>query len=119
MTQITRKSRRTVLALVAGLVWLAVGATFFQTVQLAARAPMAVLLNATPKAVKVKVGSRYLFEGDYRQTPVEISLPPGPHKLRIIRDGFITHEITVHGSAGEKLPIDTVLERRPDKAIGP
>src|SRR5690606_26698937 len=110
MTKVTRKTRRLLLGTTAALVWAGVGATFTQTLTLAAKAPLTIQLTTEPKAVKIRAGRQQLFDGRYHQPPVKISLPPGRHNLTISREGFVTHAIAVFGRAGEKITVDHMLE---------
>jgi len=42
---------------------------------------------------------------------VDVPVPPGPHRLRVVRDGFQPYEVSIRAMPGQELRItDIVLQ---------
>lgn len=107
-----RTTRRTILIVATAFVWLAAGAASVGRFKLAAKPPLVISLGTKPANVKVHVDGEKQFEGTYVETPVKVTMPPGKHKLKISRDGFIAHLVSVEGDAGEVFKMEDVVLQR-------
>lgn len=111
----TRAVRRAALISVTALVWAAAIANTSYRFKLAAKAGIAVSLTTLPEAVLVSVDGERQFNGAYVLTPLKLGIPPGKHKIKIARDGYIAHIVTVEGDSGEQFKMDdVVLQRNPE-----
>lgn len=69
-------------------------------------APGRLFINATPW------GQVYVDGELIGNTPrIDVPLPPGPHQLRVVRDGFQPYEVSIRVATGQELRItDIVLQ---------
>ncbi len=110
-----RTQRRAVLITVTVLVWVAAIGNSTYKFRLAAKAAVLVSLTTKPETILVSVDGERQFEGGYVLTPVKLGVPPGKHKIKIARDGYIAHVVTVEGDSGEQFHMDdVVLQKNPD-----
>ncbi len=114
-----KATRRTTLIFATAFVWLAAGAASVGKFKLAAKAPLVISLGTTPASVKIFIDGQPQFEGAYVETPLKVNMPPGKHKLKISREGFIAHLVSVEGDAGETFRMeDVVLQRNANFNFG-
>lgn len=110
-----KRPRRAPLAVLTALVWLLALANSAYRFKLSAKAQITVSLTAKPEAVRVMIDGDRQFDGNYVTTPVKILVPPGRHKIKILRDGYVAHVVSVEGDSGEQFKMDdVVLQRNPD-----
>jgi hypothetical protein len=113
-----RTRRRQALALAAAGVWAAAVITSVGRFKLAARPPMLIALQTEPSAVRLTLDGERLEGGAYVDTPVKLPLNPGQHRLKIARDGYIAHVVSVSGISGKVYNMDSVvLQRHPEAAF--
>jgi hypothetical protein len=60
-------------------------------------------------SVRITVDSEKAEGGAYIDTPTQIMLHPGRHKLKIARDGFVTQQLTIDAEAGDALNMDDIM----------
>jgi hypothetical protein len=112
-------ARLRLLQLLTAAVWAAVVVAGVGRFKLAARPPLKVDLKTTPPQVRVTLDGRKLFDGTYVATPVGLEMPPGKHRLKIARDGYIAHAVSVEGDSADVVKMDDVmLERAPGYPVG-
>lgn len=115
MTTRNRTQTRATLATLTVLVWGTAIANSTYKIKLAAKTQVSVTLTTKPDAVKISLDGERLEDGAYIVTPTKFPLPPGRHKLKIARDGYVAHVITVEKDSGEQFKIDdVVLQKNPD-----
>ena len=111
-------ARRVLLMTVTALVWVAALVNSTYKFRLAAKAAVMVSLTTKPDTVVVTVDGERQFEGGYVVTPLKLGVPPGKHKIKMARDGYIAHVVTVEGDNGEQFKMDdVVLQKNPDIAF--
>ena len=103
------KTRRSLLITVTAFVWAAALAASFGRFKLAARPPVTIALATKPPAVKITIDGERQFEGIYTDTPIKLAIPPGRHKLKISRDGYVAHLVTVEADSGETFHMEDVV----------
>lgn len=109
----SRSTQRMILIPMTIGVWTAVAIVASTKFKLAARSPLTLSIGVRPQPVKVLVDGERHGDGAYVETPLKLPLAPGRHKLKISRDGYVAHRITVDVEAGENLRMDDiVLERQ-------
>jgi hypothetical protein len=114
-----RTTRRTILILATAFVWLAAGAASVGKFKLAAKPPLVISLGTSPANVRIFIDGQPQFEGNYVATPVKVNMAPGKHKLKISREGFIAHLVSVEGDSGEVFKMeDVVLQRNANFNFG-
>jgi hypothetical protein len=112
-------ARRTVLAASTALVWVAALGLLARHQKLAAKAPFTVEIGTAPERVRLTVDGEAYAKGAYLETPTRLTLAAGKHKLKIGRDGYVAHVMTVEADAGETLRMtDVVLAKSPDAVFG-
>ena len=112
-------ARRTALAAATALVWVGAIGMLARHQKLAAKAPFTVEIGTTPERVRLTVDGDAYAKGAYLETPTRLTLPAGKHKLKIGRDGYVAHVMTVEADAGETLRMtDVVLAKSPDVVFG-
>ena len=110
-----RNLRFRILTLLTASVWTAAIANMFMHNRLSAKGAVSVQLATEPKIVKILVKGDKTQPVSYVETPTTFSLAPGRRKIRIIRDGYRTHEMTIEGDAGYHINMgQIVLEPDPD-----
>jgi hypothetical protein len=110
--------RRSVLITLTAFVWAAALSASFGRFKFAARAPIVVNLATRPEAVKVLVDGKKLFEGRYVKTPVKLEIAPGKRRLKIMREGYVAHVVSIEGQAGEEFKMeDVVMARQANAAL--
>ncbi len=105
-------TRRTLLISATVFVWVTAGAASVWRFKLAAKPPLTISLGTSPRSVRITVDGEKQFDGLYVETPVKVSMPPGRHKLKISRDGFIAHLVSVEGDSGETFRMEDVVLQR-------
>ena len=114
-----KKTGRAALAIITALVWAAAFANSTYRFKLSAKAQIGVSLTTKPDAVRLTIDGERQFNGAYAVTPLKIAVPPGRHKLKIFRDGYVAHVVTVEGDSGEQFKMDdVVLQKNPDLTFG-
>lgn len=114
-----RAQRRTILIFATAFVWLAAGAASVGKFKLAAKPPLVISLATTPANVKIFIDNQPQYEGAYVETPTKVNMAPGKHKLKISREGFIAHLVSVEGDSGETFRMeDVVLQRNANFNFG-
>ncbi len=112
-------TRRTILIIATAFVWLAAGAASVGKFKLAAKAPLVISLGTTPVNVKISIDGQPQEGGAYVETPLKVNMAPGKHKLKISREGFIAHLVSVEGDSGETFRMeDVVLQRNANFNFG-
>jgi hypothetical protein len=107
--------RRITLITLTAIVWGLALTRVSVTLRLAAKAPISVSLTTTPDSVWVSIDGEREDDGEYLPTPRQLAVPPGRHKLKIARAGYIAHVVTIEGDSGEVFKMDdVVLEKNPD-----
>lgn len=89
--------------------------------RLAAKAPIPVTITTLPKDVRIEVRSdKPQSKIAYTSTPTKLSLPPTRrNRVRIAREGYIAHDITIEGDPGDQINLgQIVLERDPGANFG-
>ncbi len=110
-----RTQRRVALITLTTLVWGAALTNSFYKFKLSAKSGISVSLTTKPEHVRVSVDSERQFDGAYVQTPVKIAVPPGRHRIKVARDGYVAHVVTVEGDSGDVFKMDdVVLQKNPD-----
>jgi hypothetical protein len=107
--------RRQGLMVLTVIVWtLAILGSFMRR-QFAAKSSVTVNLETHPLHVKVAINGQKYAEGAYVETPLLLSLAPGKSRIRISREGYIPHVVTVDGLAGAEYKMDdVVLQKSPE-----
>lgn len=114
-----QQTRRTALITATTFVWLAAGVVSVGKFRLAAKPPLVISLGTTPANVRIFIDGDKQYEGAYVETPLKVNMPPGKHKLKISREGFIAHLVSVEGESGEVFRMeDVVLQRNANFNFG-
>lgn len=103
--------QRTALLFVA-LIAISLGVFLAKRPFTAAEMPMTLYLKTTPASVKLNIDGQDLGDANYQQTPIKLTVPPGQHKLRILRQGYLPEVIEFEGAAGSVFREDRVTLRR-------
>lgn len=110
-----------IMQILAAMVWAAVLAASVGRFKLAAKPGLRVILKTEPAPVHIVIDNQKYGDknGRYTLTPITIDLPPGKHRLKIARDGYIAHIVSVEGDSAEVIKMDeVVLERTPGVMLG-
>ncbi len=107
-----RATRQSLLIAVTAFVWVAALAASVGRFKLAAKPPLVIALGTTPTGIRITVDGEKQFEGNYVETPVKVNMAPGRHKLKISRDGYVAHLVSVEGDSGETFRMDDVVLQR-------
>jgi hypothetical protein len=106
-----RAQKRGLLITAALAVWACVVVISIDKYQLAARSPMSVSIKTVPASIKLRINNRYYRKG-YLSTPLKLELPSGEHKIKVSRDGYISHVMSVQSRPGQEIKMeDIVLEK--------
>ena len=104
-----RRARRLTIISITACVWAAVILIGSSKQQLMARASATLNIETEPMSVRITVDSDKAEGGAYIDTPTQITLHPGRHKLKIARDGFVTQQLTIDAEAGDALNMDDIM----------
>ena len=104
-----RRTRRLTIISITACVWTAVIFVGSSKQQLLARASATLNIETEPMSVRITVDSDKAESGAYIDTPTQIMLHPGRHKLKISRDGFVTQQLTIDAEAGDALNMDDIM----------
>jgi hypothetical protein len=111
----TSPATKQALILLTFAVWAAAVVVKVNGIKLTARAPVTIQLATKPSSVRVTVDGEKQAGGAYLQTPTSLTTPPGRHRLKISRDGYVAHVMTVEGDPGEAFKMeDIVLQALPE-----
>ena len=96
-------------------VWSAVGILSVSRFKFAARSvPMSIQLVTKPSTIRLSLDSERYANGGYLDTPIKLQLKAGRHQMKIARDGFVAHIVTIEGLSGDSFHMeDVVLARNP------
>lgn len=78
----------------------------------AAELPMTLYLKTQPQAVRLNVDGQDIDGHAYQQTPTKLTMPPGQHRLRILRQGYLPEVIDFEGASGSVFREDRVTLRK-------
>jgi hypothetical protein len=104
-----RRTRRLTIVSITACVWTAVIFVGSGKQQLLARASATLNIETEPMSVHITVDSDKAENGGYIDTPTQIMLHPGRHKLKISRDGFVTQQLTIDAEAGDAVNMDDIM----------
>ena len=74
-----------------------------------ARTSATLNIETEPMRVRITIDSDKAEGGAYIDTPTQITLHPGRHKLKIARDGFVTQQLTIDAESGDALNLDDIM----------
>ncbi len=103
-----RSAKHKILTLLNLVVWSGVVIVGSGKIELFAKPSVTVTLTTTPTHVRLGINGKKHEMGQYLETPLSVAVSPGKSKIKISREGFVTHIITVEGSSGETLTLDNV-----------
>jgi hypothetical protein len=104
-----RQVKHRILTLLNIGVWSSVVAVGAGKVTLFAKPAVSVSLMTTPSAVRISVDGKKIENGQYLESPITFPVSTGKHKLKIARDGFVTHIVSIEGESGESLNLNNVV----------
>ncbi len=104
-----RTNRRLILLSLTVCVWTAAITIASQKQQFLARAPATLTIETEPKSVRILIDGERLEQGAYINTPTEINMRPGRHKLTVQRDGYLPQDRTVDLVSGETENLDDIV----------
>jgi hypothetical protein len=94
-------------------VWTGVGILGVTRFKFAARlAPITIQLESQPKTIRLSVDNERYGGGAYIDTPIKLQLKAGRHRMKIARDGFVSHIVSIEGQSGDFFRMDNVVLAR-------
>jgi len=91
-------------------VWTTVGILGVTRFKFAARlAPITIQLESQPRAIRLSVDNERYANGAYVDTPIKLQFKAGRHQIKIARDGFVAHIVTIEGQGGDFFRMDNVV----------
>lgn len=90
-----------------------------QAAALASKLAQAERQPASVRVLSRPAGARVLLDGaQVGQTPVEVQTPPGPHVIRVEREGYTPREVDLESRSGfrDRLDLDLSPDPRTQKA---
>jgi hypothetical protein len=96
-------------AVAAGVV--AAGALVFLSLNskmLQAKSGSVVTVKTTPASVMLKLDGADLFDGHFKETPVEIPMKRGRHMLKIVRAGFASQIINIEVTSERPIRLENL-----------
>jgi len=111
--------RRRWLVAATVLVWIGAISTSFVRYRLAAQGHVTLMLATTPTAIRLSLNGQKYADGSYVETPLKIPLIAGKTRIKIFRDGYVPHIVSVEGEIGDTYRMDgVVLQKIPDADFG-
>lgn len=108
--------QKRLVCITAGVWALALSASAYKF-KLHARGSLKINLTTDPKTVRVSVDGEPT--PGMIDTPQTLTLSGGKHRLKVSREGFIAHLVTVEGDGGETFHMDdVVLQRSGEPPLG-
>lgn len=106
--------RRFLLMGLTAVVWTcAIGGSFVRY-RLAASSGISLELATTPRFVRLALGKEPYAAGAYVETPLKLVVPPGRTRIKISRDGYIAHVVSIEGEVGDLYKMDDVVLQKKD-----
>lgn len=97
------------------IVWML--ATFVSLVRyrLAAQSHVTLVISTTPQAIRLTLNGEKYADGAYVETPLKVPVSPGKTRVKIFRDGYVPHLVSVEGESGDIFRMEGIfLQKNPD-----
>ena len=108
------QNKHLLLVVANALIWTVNGLIQTKKIVLPARGGVPAVVNASPTRVQVRVDGNATQDGAFLQTPTQIRIAPGQHKITISRPGYITQTFSVVVNMGDSPRFDATLEQSSD-----
>lgn len=110
-----RLGRRPWLTGATTLVWMLATFVSFVRYRLAAQSHVTLVISTTPQAIRLNLNGEKFANGAYVETPLKVPVSPGKTRVKIFRDGYVPHLVSVEGESGDIFRMDGIfLQKNPD-----
>lgn len=100
-------------------VWTAAISNLALHKRFASKSSVRIQLTTEPRSVRILVKGEKTIPTGHIETPTTLNLTPGRRRIRIARDGYRAHDMTIEGEAGDQINLgQIVLERDPALNLG-
>ena len=97
------------------IVWMLAISLSLVRYRLAAQSPVTLVIATTPETIRLTINGEKYADGAYIETPINVPVSPGKTRVKIYRDGYVPHLVSVEGESGDVFRMEGVfLQKNPD-----
>jgi hypothetical protein len=83
--------------------------------RLAAQSHVTLVISTTPQAIRLTLNGEKYADGAYIETPIKVPVSPGKTRVKIFRDGYVPHLVSVEGESGDIFRMEGIfLQKNPE-----